>query len=222
MSTASAAPADVPMWKHKLLTMAAFYKDCHHEGNMDKFFEVYPAAQSLQAQVLALSDPSSPPEAMSVAEAPEPSGLPADTTEALKKVGGGMITEHQEGSDEMKGLTDQLKQDPKPNKDSWKDKINKKREELKKKSAQIIDEKTDSAIAVIEKLPESQRDTAADFWGNIASGFLKFWDTIWTWLQNVWQAVVQWFSEMWEKIKQGFQEVGKAFVSAWNWLKSLF
>jgi len=214
------APAGVPMWKHKLQTKATFYKECHQEGNLDKFFEVYPIPQVLQARVLALI--ANPTSLTDAPPAPEPSGLPASITGPLKEHADQMVAEHKAGADKVQAMADQLKADPNPDKNAWKAKLNKKREETKDLSVKSIDDTFNNVIATIETLPEANRDAAADFWDFVNSGFLGFWNGIWKGLEKIFDAVVQWLSNMWETIKAAWNTVQHGFEDAGHWISSLF
>lgn len=140
----------------------------------------------------------------------------------LKQVGGESFAEHKDGADDMHNPTEELKNDPNPDKPAWEERMNQQREELKRRSAEIIDQKTDEAIDYIYTLPDQERETAADFWGIIAAGFIQFWSDVWDWIVTAVKAVVDWITDMWETIKAAFKQVGKAFQNAWEWLKNLF
>jgi hypothetical protein len=216
MSTES-APADVPVWMEKLQTMSAFYSECHQEGNVEKFFEVYPVHQALQ------TDSGAGLATYSGARSDE---LSSDFQDALKGNGNALITEHKAGASTMEAMTDELKQDlqggGQVDRQGWKQRLREQAERLKKQSAEIIDSKTKSAINLIEKLPESQRDTAADLWQTITIGFLKFWQLIWDTLQKAWETAVKFVLELWNNVAAYFKTVGDTFENVFQWLRSLF
>lgn len=114
----------------------------------------------------------------------------------------------------MHNLTEELKNDPNPDKPAWEERMNQQREELKRRSTEIIDQKTDEAIDYIYTLPDQERETAADFWGTIPAGFIQFWSDAWDWIVTAVKAVVDWITDMWETIKAAFKQVGKAFQDA--------
>lgn len=189
--------SNTPAWEQKLRAMVKHYIACQEEGSLRKFFDRYPVKQ--------------------------PNGdVDPEVRDKLKQVGGESIAEHRDGADEMHNLTEELKNDPNPDKPAWEERMNQKREELKRKSSEIIDQKTDEAIDYIYTLPDQEREVAADFWGTVAAGFIQFWSDAWDWIVTAVKAVIDWITDMWETIKAAFKQVGRAFESAWEWLKNLF
>ena len=76
-------------------------------------------------------------------------------------------------------MTDELKKETNPDKPLWRDRLEKKREEVKKKSAQIIDDSFDEAVSIIHKLLKSQRERPADMWGDVATGIAAIYVKVW-------------------------------------------
>lgn len=186
-----------PAWEKNLRAMVKYYVTCQQEGNTRKFLDRYPVKK--------------------------PNGeVDPEVRDKLKQVGGGNIAEHEEAAESVHILTKELENDPNPDKPAWEERMNQQREELKRKSAEIIDQKTDEAIDYIYTLPDQQRETAADFWGTVAAGFIQFWSDAWDWVVTAVKAIIDWITDMWETIKSAFVQVGKAFQSAWEWLKNLF
>lgn len=140
----------------------------------------------------------------------------------LKQIGGESIAEHKDAADEMHNLTEELKNDPNPDKPAWEERIKEKREGMKRKSSEIIDQKTDEAVDYIYTLPDQERDTAGDFWGIVTAGFIQFWADAWDSIVTAVNAIVDWTSGMWETVQSAFEQVERAFKNAWEWLKNLF
>ncbi|KAL0640694.1 hypothetical protein Q9L58_000365 [Maublancomyces gigas] len=186
-----------PAWEQKLRAMVKYYAACQQAGNTRKFLDRYPVTHA-NGDV----DP--------------------EVRDKLKQIGGESIAEHKDGADEIQNLTEELKNDPNPDKPQWEERVNQKREELKRKSNEILDQKTDEAIDYIYTLPDQERETAADFWKTILAGFIQFWADAWDWIVTMVKAITDWIADMWETIKASFRQVGKAFESAWEWLKNLF
>lgn len=121
----------------------------------------------------------------------------------------------------MHALTEELKNDPNPDRPAWEERIIRKREELIRQSAEIIKQKTDEVIAHIHTIPDQQRDGAASFWEDITAGFIQFWAEAWDWIVSAVKAVIEWLMNMWETIKTALKQVGKAFAKAMEWLEVL-
>lgn len=216
--SATITSTDAPAWEKKLRGMVRLHATCHEEGDHKKFFEAYPVHPSLSKR--SLRGFQSEPITLSAS-----SGLDALTTaekDTLKASGNDTTSKHEAVKNKIDGLTEELKDDPNPNKDSWKDKIKKAGEEAKEKLNKIIDDNTDAIINKIRQMPEDKRDAAVDFWGTILSGFLDFWTGIWEQILNVINAIVDWVINMWEDIKTAFKKAAGIFVDAYNWIKNLF
>lgn len=186
-----------PAWEGKLRDMAKYYNVCLNNGNVRQFLNRYPVKNS--------------------------SGdVDPEVRDKLKQLGGESIAEHKDATDEIHNIIEELKKEQNPDKGVWKERVKDKYDELKRKSQEIIDQKTDEAIDYIYTLPDQERDTAAEFWALIISGFVQFWADAWESIGTVASAVAEWANDMWDTIDNAFKEVEKAFANAWEWLKNVF
>lgn len=214
--------SDRPIWEQKLRYMARFYRQCSEEDRLDKFRAVYALSRDSSRDVTtgfgaehkAFLD-------LHVQDIVYADVLPDDK----KKLVGAMETntrEHETATSDVKALTDQLKTETNPDKASWRDKMEKSRQQTKEKSNEIIDNSYDHAISLINAMPVKSQPAAADLWSSMMDTFLDFLGEIWDGILSMVEAVVKWLVGMWEKIREGWNTVVSGFKAAWEWLSGLF
>ncbi|KAF4960441.1 hypothetical protein FGADI_931 [Fusarium gaditjirri] len=139
----------------------------------------------------------------------------------LKSIGSTLISEHQENSDEMKRITEDLKAEG-ASKKTAKERMEEGRKRAKEKSNKSIDKAYDAAEAICDNAPPDQQDRIADAWLDISEGFLGFWNQVLQGFLDIVKAFVAWLASVWDTVKNVWNDVKNVFESAWNWLRGLF
>jgi hypothetical protein len=211
----SATADSTPAWKEKLQKMASYYRTCHEKGDLAKYFEVYrPSAHGDDEEGTGATIRST----LNLASQAKSSD---ENYDALQNIGDEMIREHEACSQSIEATADELKKSN-ADKPTAIDRLQKMREEMKRRSCEIIDKKMDETIAWAEALPEEKRDAAVDFWVKIQNKFLEFWTCIWELVDRVLKTVIGWLANVWAAVAKCWEEVKEVFVNVWNWFKALF
>ncbi|KAK7431999.1 hypothetical protein QQZ08_001289 [Neonectria magnoliae] len=224
MATVTSTATELPAWKLRLRGVAAHYKSLKSE-DVPNFFATRPESFGVSLQGIQFSDGGLDKlkEAHAGKVKEQLAGFSADASYdgALKSIGSTLISEHQETSDDVKGITDKLK-DEGANKQTAKERMEEGRKKAKEKSNESIDKAFDAAEATIDSLPQSQQDKATDVWLSISDGFLSFWNEVLQGFLEIVNAFVDWLASVWETVKNVWNDVKNVFESAWDWFKGLF
>ncbi|KAA8898227.1 hypothetical protein FN846DRAFT_921370 [Sphaerosporella brunnea] len=85
---------------------------------------------------------------------------------------------------------------------------------LKAESTKSIDQTTDKAIEYIEKLPEDQRDAAADYWGSLSDRVLGFLSLAVEAVFSGGSQIIELFNKIWDVDTRMEKEVQRAYEAA--------
>lgn len=226
MATVTSTSTELPKWKLRLRGVAAHYKSIDNEDLSD-FFAARPESFGAQVQSIQLSDGGfqdimgAHVEKVKAQLQLASHGAHASYDEDFKSIGSTLISEHQETSDEVKGITDELKNEG-ANKKTAKERMEEGRKKAKEKSNESIDKAFDAAELKIDSLPEDRQEHATDVWLAISEGFLGFWNKVLQGFLEIVNAFVQWLASVWETVKNVWNDVKNVFVNAWEWIKGLF
>ena len=200
---------NLPAWKRKLRHTANLYRSCAEKGDLGSYFTTHSTAlRTTYANVSLVSG--------SVHYKAEP---PPD--EILKSDGNEFTKEHQDVSDNVQDVANSLKESNATKEDCI-TRLQKAREEAKRKSSEIIDDKFGKVESYLSTLTPEQQDWYTDVWIEFVNGFLSFWSQVLDYLWDIVKAVLDWLAGVWEKIKEFFHDVADTFVRAWNFVKSFF
>lgn len=224
MATVTSTATELPSWKLRLRGVAAHYKSLDSD-DLPKFIGARPKSfgvdlkdiQSFNGGFEKLKEAH----AGKVKEQLASFGADASYDGALKSIGTTLISEHQESSDELKDMTDKLKNEG-ADKKTAKERMEEGRKKAKDKSNDSIDKAFDAAEAKIDSLPTDQQDKATDVWLSISDGFLAFWNQVLQGFLDIVNAFVQWLASVWETVKNVWNDVKDVFETAWSWFKGLF
>ena len=112
---------------------------------------------------------------------------------------------------------------------AWKKKLLDKNEEHKRQIAELLDKSTNKAMTEIAKLPEEQREQAADkytsAWDYVMIGVekvIEFLNKAWEVILDTWNKVVEAVKAAVEKVKEWANDAVKAIGIATNMVKTVF
>ncbi|EKJ69734.1 hypothetical protein NXS19_000155 [Fusarium pseudograminearum] len=202
-------------WEIKLRETAALYRSSLEENNLDAYFEVQRSAFGVDLKSLNTWSFQKPEKAYSLKLESD------DERERLKSLGKQLIEDHQTAANDVKATSDAIKNGS-TGKENARVRMEKAREEAKKKSAEIIDQQFDRAQTLIDQLPDDKQEAATDFWIQLSNGFLAFWKIAMDAIYAVLKAVIDWLENMWETVKQRWEDVKATFKDAWEWFQALF
>lgn len=102
--------SNAPAWEQKLRAIVKYYAVCQQEGDTKKFLDRYPVTKANE-------------------------NVDPEMRDKLKQIGGESIAEHKDGADEIHSLTEDLKDDPNPDKPQWKERMS--QPEARRAEAQV-------------------------------------------------------------------------------------
>ena len=199
----------IPAWKKELRQAASLYRSCAEKGDLGGYFASYPAPLRTTYASVSLVSGSARPSA---------GPLPDDV---LKSYGNDLTGEHEDTANDVKKVANSLKEN-KATKEDCKTRLQKAREEAKRKSSEIIDKQFDKVEAYLDTLPPEKQEKYTNMWIDFVNGFLSFWSKVLDLLWEVVKAVIDWLASVWEKIEKFFNDVKNTFIEAWEFVKSFF
>ncbi|KAK6501241.1 hypothetical protein TWF481_009084 [Arthrobotrys musiformis] len=141
--------------------------------------------------------------------------------EGLKAIAETLVSDHQKLSDTLRGITDSLMNDT-TDRSTATDQFKKARENAKEQSGEAMDNATDAAIALIEKLPEDLQNQLADLWISFSDDFGSGWSEITSGFSRVFYLISTWPADAQESIKKAWDALGKNFEGLQYLISSLF
>lgn len=189
--------------KEGLNELSTFYATCSEKGELCVFATRFYPDESITFQSGGTTAP------------------PPEMAEKIKKLGDGMVTEHQGIADDMKSEGDNLKS-KKVDKAELRKKIDEMKARLKKKSNDSIDRNGETLYEMLKDKDQSTADMSLSAWEGICGFFSGIWDKITQALFKAWEAVVNWFEGAWEAVEKAFKATKDWLVGAANTIKGWF
>ncbi|PTD12874.1 hypothetical protein FCULG_00002724 [Fusarium culmorum] len=215
VTMATTTATEARPWEIKLRQTAALYRSSLQEINLDTYFEVHNSSFGVDLKSVSTGAFPKPDETYSLKLGSD------DERDGLKSLGKQLIEDHQSAANDVKATSDAIKNGS-TGKENARARMEKAREEAKKKSADIIDQQFGRAQKLIDKLPDDKQEAATDFWIHLSNGFLAFWKMAMDGIYGVLKAVIAWLENMWETVKQRWEDVKTTFMDAWDWFQALF
>lgn len=145
-----------------------------------------------------------------------------DGIEQLRQVNIASANDQHGNYNTFSGKVEDLKKDPKPDKDAWEKRIDDARDKAKKDSDKIIDDSADKAKAVIRGLDPKVREHATDFYTEGLGGVMKFIGGVWSQIKKVVGAIWEYLKGIWKTLTTCWNVVKDAATTVINWLKHIF
>ncbi|KAB8226786.1 uncharacterized protein BDW43DRAFT_317574 [Aspergillus alliaceus] len=115
-----------------------------------------------------------------------------------------------------------LREDPNPDRDGWENIILQEIDKQKKKSNDLLDWMGQQAIAIIQTLPGSARETAAQIFRAGLNFVIDFFKKVGETFKGIVQSVVDFISGIWTSVVQATDSVKQWAHTAVNAIKGIF
>ncbi|KOS36581.1 hypothetical protein ACN38_g12667 [Penicillium nordicum] len=123
---------------------------------------------------------------------------------------------------EFSANAEDLKKDPNPNGNSWKDKLGRLKQREIERTTRDMNRVYENVEKKIDGLnTEDEKVAAVDIFSYAWTAFTSFLETVFSWMGKLVDAVWDFIRGVWDKIKQGWEAIQTGFKAAVNFIKGI-